>query len=213
MSLAINSPNDMHDVQLKPWYRYGWPWFLMSFPLLSMILGAMMLYLGMSANNSLVVDDYYREGKAINQRIERDRVSALLGLNATLESTLEGVIVQFSRLPPADLPASLQEAEAGAAAQFQWPETLQLEWIHVTQAEHDGAARLRSIGGERYLARGIVLPASGRYRIHVQPSDDSSWRLVSPLLEMDASAQLAIPARLPEDVYPLSAFDQIPQKH
>jgi hypothetical protein len=206
MSLAINNPLDDRDFAGKPWYRYGWPWFLISIPFVSMLLGGMMLYLGLSTNNSLVVDDYYKEGKAINLRIERDRIATLLGLGATLTPSLEGMVLQVSRSAPA-LPASLQADAAAAAADFQWPDTLQIRWVHVTQAERDGEALLRGLGGNRYLAPGVALPDSGKFRIHVQPLDDVTWRLISPLIDVGDAGAVSIPAMLPTDVYSRMVFE------
>jgi hypothetical protein len=205
MSLSTRTTLDDREHDDKPWYRYGWPWFLISFPVVSMVLGAMMFYLGSSTNNSLVVDDYYREGKSINQRIERDRAAALIGLNATLWQSSEGVLIEVSRITPV-LPSSLLKDAQTARAGYHIPEALQISWVHVTQAERDGKALLQSIGRERYLAPGISLPGSGKFRVHLQPLDDASWRLVSPLTEFDVAAALNMPAPLAEAVFNKSAI-------
>ncbi|NND90235.1 MAG: FixH family protein [Granulosicoccus sp.] len=207
LSTAINPPDNDRDLPFKPWYRYGWPWFLISIPFVSMALGGMMLYLGLTANNSLVVDDYYKEGKAINQRIDRDRTAALLGLHATLRPSQEGLILEVAQRAP-ELPASLQDDLAAATADFRWPETLQIRWVHVTQAERDGETLLQSLGGERYLAPGVQLPGSGRFRIHIQPRDDAPWRLFSKMVTLQQSGSLSLSARLPEEVFGTALFGQ-----
>jgi hypothetical protein len=205
MGFAINTPINDSDHSLKPWYRYGWPWFLISIPFVSVALGAMMLYFALSTNNSLVVDDYYKEGKGINLRIERDRLAALLGLGATLTRTGEGLVLDVSRKTPA-LPAQLQIEATAMEAGFHWPKAMQIQWVHVTQAEHDGEAELQGIGGDRYLAAGVTLPEAGNFRIHIQPFDDAPWRLVSKLVNLEDSVTLSIPAQLPEEVFNRSEF-------
>ena len=205
MSIAINTPVDISDRQLKPWYRYGWPWFLISIPLVSVALGAMMLYLALSTNNSMVVDDYYKEGKGINLRIERDRSAALLGLGATLTSTKEGLLLDVSRKMPA-LPEQLLGQATTMEAGFHWPAAMRLQWIHVTQAERDGEAVFQSIGGDRYLAAGVAMPELGKFRVHVQPIDNAPWRLVSKLIDVGDGTTLSIPAKLPEEVFNQSEF-------
>ena len=205
MSVAINTPIDHSDRQLKPWYRYGWPWFLISIPFVSVLLGAMMLYLALSTNNSLVVDDYYKEGKGINLRIERDRSAALLGLSATLNVTTEGLLLDVSRKMPA-LPEQLLAEATMMEAGFHWPAAMQLQWIHVTQAERDGEAVFQSIGGDRYLAAGTQLPDIGKYRLHIQPVERAHWRLVSKLIDLGVSTALSIPAKLPDEVFNQSEF-------
>ena len=205
MGTAIHTPIDDSDRQTKPWYRYGWPWFLISFPLISVLLGIMMVYLALNTNNALVVDDYYAEGKGINLRIERDRSASLLGLGASLTSTEEGLVLDLSRKMPV-LPEQLLADATAMEAGFHWPTAMEMRWIHVTQAERDGEAVLQSIGGDRYLAAGMAMPASGIFRIHLQPTDNAPWRLVSELIELEDSPSLSIPAKLPEDVFNHSEF-------
>ncbi|CAN7338108.1 FixH family protein [Massilia sp. LjRoot122] len=63
-----------------PWYRHRWPWFLMIGPVLVLVGGAVMTWLAMSRPDAMVVGDYYKQGKAINQELRRDRVASSLGL-------------------------------------------------------------------------------------------------------------------------------------
>lgn len=205
MGIAINAPVDDQDRQTMPWYRYGWPWFLISIPFVSVALGIMMLYLALSANNSLVVDDYYAEGKGINLRIERDRTATLLGMSATLVSSSEGLIVDVDRLMPA-LPTQLHEQAESIEAGFSWPQALVLRWIHVTRAELDGEALLQSIGGNRYLAPQVQWPEFGKYRIHLQPADNAPWRLVSDLEDLKSDLSLPIRYRAPDEVFNKNEF-------
>lgn len=205
MDTTINTPIDDSDRQTKPWYRYGWPWFLISFPLVSVLLGIMMVTLALNTNNSLVVDDYYAEGKGINLRIERDRSASLLGLGAALSSTTEGLVLDLSRKMPA-LPEQLLAEATVMEAAFYWPTAMEMQWVHVTQAERDGEAVLQSIGGDRYLAAGVEMPASGIFRIHLQPIDNAPWRLVSELIELEDSQLLPIPAKLPDEVFNHSEY-------
>lgn len=63
-----------------PWYRHRWPWFLMIGPVLVLIGGVVMMWLAASRPDAMVVGDYYKRGKAINQELRRDRVASSLGL-------------------------------------------------------------------------------------------------------------------------------------
>ena len=48
--------------QLKPWYRYPWPWVAIAIPAVAVIGGFFTLYLALSNPDPLVVDDgQYRE--------------------------------------------------------------------------------------------------------------------------------------------------------
>ena len=61
-----------------PWYRHRWPWFLMAGPFIVVVAGFITMWISFSGADALVVDDYYKQGKAINQDLRRDHVAASL---------------------------------------------------------------------------------------------------------------------------------------
>ena len=63
-----------------PWYRHRWPWLLMIGPVWVLIGGVVMIWLAASRPDAMVVGDYYKQGKAINQELRRDRAATRLGL-------------------------------------------------------------------------------------------------------------------------------------
>lgn len=67
-----------------PWYRHRWPWLLMLGPAVVLVAGAITTWISFSGADALVVDDYYKQGKAINQDLRRDEAAARLGLTASL---------------------------------------------------------------------------------------------------------------------------------
>ena len=58
------------DIQ-KVWYKQFWPWFLIIVPLTSMVLSFTMMNLAFTGEDSMVIDDYYKEGRAINLKIQK----------------------------------------------------------------------------------------------------------------------------------------------
>lgn len=64
----------------KPWHTHRWPWLLLMGPLIVILAGAYTSWLAFSRQDALVVDDYYKQGKAINQDLRRDRSAARLHL-------------------------------------------------------------------------------------------------------------------------------------
>lgn len=68
----------------KPWYAHRWPWLLMLGPLMVVIAGVHTTWLAFSNQDALVVDDYYKQGKAINMDLRRDRVASSMNLNMQL---------------------------------------------------------------------------------------------------------------------------------
>ena len=72
------------DKQVAPWYKHRWPWLLMSGPVVVIVAGFVTMWISFSGADALVVDDYYKQGKAINQDLRRDRVASNLGLQFSL---------------------------------------------------------------------------------------------------------------------------------
>jgi hypothetical protein len=64
-----------------PWYTHRWPWLLMLGPVFVIVGGSFAAYLAITRPDAMVVDDYYKQGKAINQDLRRDRVASALALS------------------------------------------------------------------------------------------------------------------------------------
>lgn len=67
-----------------PWYRHRWPWILISVPAASVVLGIILITTAFNNPAILVVDNYYSEGRAINQSLELDHRAQALGLTADI---------------------------------------------------------------------------------------------------------------------------------
>ncbi len=142
------------------WYRQLWPWLLMLMPALALFGGIATWWLAAVTSDPLVVDDYYREGRAINRRLERDAAAARLGLSAVIARGADGsVVVDLDAAPGAELPA-----------------TLSLALVHATRAELDRRVELTAIGAGRYVAAAERLPESGRWHL-VLEEPQRRWRL------------------------------------
>lgn len=89
----------MHTVTMnsedpKPWYRHRWPWLLMAGPAAVLVAGAITMWISFTGADALVVDDYYKQGKAINQDLRRDHVAAALGLSASMRYDAANGVLQ-----------------------------------------------------------------------------------------------------------------------
>ena len=69
---------------VTPWWKQRWPWLLMAGPAIVIVAGTYTGYLAFTRQDALVVGDYYKQGKAINQDLRRDRVASSLGLSLSL---------------------------------------------------------------------------------------------------------------------------------
>jgi len=102
-------------VSEAPWYTHRWPWLLMMGPALVAVAGIATCYVAFTGQDALVVGDYYKQGKAINQDLRRDRAAAALGLSAgfrydAAEGMLRGHIGSSKPLSGETLSIRLQHA-------------------------------------------------------------------------------------------------------
>lgn len=145
----------------KPWYAHRWPWLLMIGPVTVILAGIYTGWLALSQQDALVVDDYYKQGKAINQDLRRDRAAESLGLSANLRydpaaGKLNGRVLSYGQPIP------------GA---------LQVRMIHSTRPDQDIslAAQLDQNGNFS-----VALPMLERARWQVQIENERrDWRLYS----------------------------------
>ncbi len=89
----------------QPWYRHRWPWLLMMGPVAVLIAGVITTWISFAGADALVVDDYYKKGKAINQDLRRDHAAAKLRLTASMRydaanGTLSGRVQGLSQVGP-----------------------------------------------------------------------------------------------------------------
>jgi hypothetical protein len=140
-----------------PWYRQFWPWFLIAFPLASVFAGSTMLWLAIVSFDGLVVDDYYREGRAINQRIEKTETARRGAISARVEFAPDA--------------RSIAVHPAGEGVDT----ALRLRLIHPTRHGLDQVVALERSGDGSHAAR-IEAPSAGRWRIALEDMA-GTWRI------------------------------------
>lgn len=88
--------------QEGPWYAQRWPWLLMLGPALVVVAGVITGWLAFARQDAMVVGDYYKKGKAINQELRRDRVASAMRLSLVARydapaGMLRGELSSFGR--------------------------------------------------------------------------------------------------------------------
>lgn len=140
----------------KPWYRERWPWLLAIMPSLAVMGGIITAWLAVTSNDGLVVDDYYKQGKAINQTKARDLEAQVRGLEARLQA--KGEVLRLTLTGRLDAP----------------PGKLRLTLLHPTRPGDDHQITL-AWDGMHYSG---PLPAlsGAHYRLQLTP-EFGNWRL------------------------------------
>ena len=142
---------------IEPWYRQGWPWFLISIPAVAVILGITTLWLAVSTWDGLVVDDYYQEGKTIEKTIARSQKAAEMGLVADVRLRAEEVTLDLA---------------AGSAVTL--PPTVVLTISHPTRSGMDQVVILKRRDGV-FVAPLAPLTA-GRWLLQLE-DESHTWRM------------------------------------
>lgn len=147
----------------EKWYKQFWPWFLITIPLISMILGGVIVYLALTSENSMVSDDYYKEGKAINVSLQKSRMAKQLNLVAGLQINGSSILVSFKQALPPD------------------PAAIKLDFFHATMESKDFAVMLTRDANGDYrgtfpvLEDGTQSPV-GKWQLTITPFDES-WKI------------------------------------
>ena len=158
MSSTLIAPTDT-----LPWYRQFWPWFLIALPASVVVAGFTTLYIANRHADDLVADDYYKEGLAINRRIERTQNAADLGIALSFSVSERVVTVNTSGPLEAD--------------------TLRLNLSHPLEADRDISVTLNRAAPGVYIA-GIPIALAPRWHWAVE-NDSANWRLDGALEHSD----------------------------
>ena len=106
----------------KPWYREPMVWLVISIPAAAVIVGLSMLGYSITSYDGLVADDYYKQGKTINRRLERQARAADLELKADLDFQPENNRIL---------------AILSGNEKLTYPDTIRLTFHHSTRASLD----------------------------------------------------------------------------
>ena len=168
-----------HDNDIPPpWYKQFWPWFMVSILVFAVVIGLGLLYVSLLNPDSMVRDNYYKEGRAINMHMGRDQAARELDLTA------EFSIDELTGSVSLQLHGKLETL----------PSQLLLEIMSPTHADRDRDVELRHISGSHYAGE---LDSSIQGRHYINLSDpalpgENGWRLTDEVtLVMGQQHQLS----------------------
>lgn len=151
-----------------PWYKHRWPWILMSVPAVSLVLGVILITTALRNPAILVVDNYYAEGRGINQSLAMDHAAEALGLQAQLSLTGDEIYLQLDSNAP-----GVQE------------DALRLYVYHATHEERDtdflllptATSNVYEVAdAEQAAALSTLLTTQGAWYFELRGADND-WRL------------------------------------
>lgn len=143
-----------------PWYRQFWPWVLVGIPVFAVVSGLATVLIAISTSDGLVVDDYYKQGLAINRILARDHEAVTLGIRALVRFDIEGGMVHIQLRRHKD---------------NEHLESLTVSLLHPTRANQDVHLAAKHNGYGSFT--GALPPlATGRWHLQIEPQT-RAWRL------------------------------------
>lgn len=147
----------------EPWYRQFWPWFLIALPGSVVIAGLSTLYIANLYSDDLVVDDYYKDGLAINKELGKQATAQELGISAQIKVLGHRAQVRLG----------------GGLT----PESFDLRFSHPLEADRDFSVNLTAVAPGLYQTE---LPATLAPNWHwTMEASDKQWRLDGSLVAGD----------------------------
>jgi uncharacterized protein len=145
-----------------PWYREFYVWMVIAIPLSSVLVCMVLLTAAIRSDDGVVVDDYYKQGMAINLVLARDERAALLGLSAEVSH---------------DAASGTLRVELASTTAATLPATLALALLHPTRAGSDHHIVIDRVPDGSYFG---VVPelARGDYQLEIEGPD---WRITQRL--------------------------------
>ena len=133
-------------------------WMVIAIPLVAVVVGLSMLSYSLVSYDGLVADDYYKQGKTINRRLERQARAQELGLNALLDFQIDqgNLVVKLT----------------GSSA-LEYPDTINLHFHHSTRASLDVSNQLTRAGDDTYISPLAAL-ADGKWYVFIE---NDEWKL------------------------------------
>ncbi|RME34345.1 MAG: nitrogen fixation protein FixH [Gammaproteobacteria bacterium] len=147
----------------RPWYREPYVWLIIALPLSAVVGGIFTIYLAVSTDDGLVVDDYYKQGLAINKVLDRDREAKRLGLVA---------------VPFYDPVAHTLVVEISSPQGYEPPPALPLRLMFSTLSGYDQQLQLARRPDGRY-ATPVAPLRRGKWYVQIE---GEGWRLLEKLL-------------------------------
>lgn len=145
------------NTSASPWYKHPWVWFLISLKvavITACFITGVIIY---KNPTSMVVDDYYDEGRAINLRL--DKVAYAIELNIAFKLQIQSEHLTLEYLSG--------DNNNGTA--------LLVNFYHATQSSEDFELRLTRAADGIYRAQ-LPKVLEGHWRVDINPFDQS-WEV------------------------------------
>lgn len=137
----------------EAWYKNPWVWLVIFFPVLAVVAGIATVIITSQNQPDMVVDDYYKKGKGINQELTLYNKAKEQGIELSLKVNGDLIEVKSNKSQPA----------------------LKIQMIHSTLSKLDFAMVLtpNALGS---LSGTAEFELTGKWQAVIMPMDES-WKV------------------------------------
>ncbi len=137
-----------------PWYRQFWAWFVLTPLLIVVMVAGTFVTVAFRYADDVVSDNYYKDGRMINQVLEQDEAARAINLGGSL-----------------NVDTTLGEIHAALHADTELPERLLIAFSHPVSEDLDQHFILRRMAPGRYRAD-LGKPLAYRWYLRLFPLAD-----------------------------------------
>ena len=135
------------------WYRNPWVWLIITFPMLAVVGGIATIIITNQNQPDMVIDDYYKKGKAINQELTLYNNAKELGISLSLKIDEQRIEIKSAQTYTA----------------------LKVNVVHSTLADQDFSLVLTP-NGKGTLSSSVDSIMAGKWQIIIAPMDNA-WKI------------------------------------
>lgn len=167
------------DRDTRPWYHEPWPWVLIALPAFMVVVSIFGLIIpAVNTEDTLVTDDYYKEGKNIYLQIARDEAAFKHHISAQvyIQPNMDGVMV-------------ITQGE------YDTTTPLRLLFIHPTLKQNDQTVELVQSQNSPFqytAALNPKLPATNNWIVRLEDGKNQ-WRIESRWIVSQGNAVALVP--------------------
>ena len=151
------------------WHQEPIAWLVFGLPAVAVVASFITLAIAIKGSDSLVVDDYYKQGLEINEVLIREDHAKAAALAFTSTFSADGVLTLLFTAQPA----------------FPYPDQIDLQLNHATRDDVDRKLPMMHAGNGVYVAKVGKLEAGPWY----VDASTTQWRVVKRVM-VDASGKL-----------------------
>ncbi len=151
----MNAKTMNDPIDDRPWYKHAWLWLVIALPLSAVIAGVSTFFIAANDPDSLVVDEYYKKGLAINEVLDSEQQARDLGLRAHIELSGDKLRLNLEGVQP---------------------EQVVVKFIHPTRSQFDREIVLSHSGEGLYDGAELDGLSSVAWYVHIEDSE-GNWRL------------------------------------